>query len=68
MSPGVRKVGQYIRLSVCAISHGSLLTASLSAASVTLNLRECNEPPECRSLELSVKYENLLDKQLHSDY
>jgi hypothetical protein len=56
MSQGVRKFGQYIRPSACAVSHGSCLTASLSAASVTLNLRECNESPECFSLELSVKY------------
>jgi hypothetical protein len=62
MSQGVRKFGQYIRPSACAVSHGSCLTASLSAASVTLNLRECNESPECLSLELSVKYKNLLDK------
>ena len=62
MSQGVRKVGQYIRPSACAVSHGSCLTTSLSAASVTLNLRECNETSECLSLKLSVKYKNLLDK------
>ena len=45
-----------------AVCHDSCLTAGLSAASVTLNLRDCNESTECRSLELSVKYENLLDK------
>jgi hypothetical protein len=28
----------------------------------SLNLRECNESPECLSLKLSVKYDNLLDK------
>jgi hypothetical protein len=59
MSQGVRAVGQSIRPSECAVSHGSCWTASLSAASVTLNLRECNESPECLSLKLSVKYKEL---------
>jgi hypothetical protein len=62
MSQGVGKVGQYIWPSACAVSHGSCLTARLSAASVTLNLREGNESPECLSLKLSVKCKNLLDK------
>jgi hypothetical protein len=62
MSQGVRKVGQYKGPLRAPSANGSCLIASLSAASVTLNLREYNESPECLSLKLSVKYENLLDK------